>query len=262
MLSESVIVPNGEQQERANMRPALANVVQVCRILVIAVSGVWLVVTVLGDISRSTSAPVLYREGWFFPGAIVVTLLGCVVPLLLSLWLVQRARRAWVVRTTARGLNFATAWKWWLFQWILLAVIVGCSYCFYFFERIVPVSIMPFSTSFGAVVFILAGLWLMQSWQARPRITVVAIYTLLILSTRFVDWNSRKPFVRDLLRLREGMTGQQVKGIMGRYVTNQDAADVSQANATLYYRHGDRPEYNADWGRSRCVTAKSWRSSS
>lgn len=230
------------------MRPTLAYLVQVCRILVIAASGVWLVVTIFDDISRSTSAPVLYREGPIFPGAIVVTLLGCVVPLLLSLWLVQRGRRAGVLRHSARDLNFATSWKRWLFQWILLTVIVGCSYCFYFFERIVPVSVMPFSTSFGAVVFILVGLWLTQSWQSRPRITVLAIYTLLILSTRFVDWNSRKPFVRDLLRLREGMTSQQVKGVMSRYLANHDAADVTQANATLYYRHSDRPEYNQDWG--------------
>jgi len=228
------------------MRQALAYLSEVWRILVVAASGVWLLVTFFGDISRSTSSLVLRQDPfaviWF---SIVATILGCVVPLLLSLWFVQRVRHAEILHNTGRSLN---SWKWWLSLCVLLVGIVGCSYCFYFFERIVPVSIMPFSTSLGAVIFIFVGLWLMRDRQARLRITVVAIYALLILSTRFVDWNSRKPFMRDLLRLREGMTGQQVKVIMGRYVTDQDAADVSQANGTLSYRHSNEAEYNADWG--------------
>jgi len=70
---------------------------------------------------------------------------------------------------------------------------------------------------------------------------VLAIYVLLILSARFVDWNSRKPFLRDLLQLKEGMTGQQVRDIMGRYQTQQDPTDVSQANDTICYVHSHNP---------------------
>jgi hypothetical protein len=41
----------------------------------------------------------------------------------------------------------------------------------------------------------------------------------LVLTIRTINWNSRKPFLRDLYRIKEGMTAAQVEQIMGNYTT-------------------------------------------
>lgn len=218
------------------------NISKIWIVLVIAASTAWLLVTIFGDISLSISSLLLRSEPhaviWI---SIVAIILGCVLPLLLSLTFVlteARVKAHFDARKKRRG-----------WHWTLLPAIVGSAYLLYLVERIEPVTVMPFSTTVGTLVFTVAAFWLLRQSPIQTRLTIVSICAVVILSTRFMDWNSRKPFLRDLLRLRNGMTGQQVKGMMARYTTSQDTDDDTNTSATLYYRHSDDAEYNADWGK-------------
>jgi len=102
---------------------------------------------------------------------------------------------------------------------------------------------------------------------------VIAFVTMLYL----VDWTTRKPFLRDLARVRVGMTEAEVRHIMGRYMegtgwpaspfetpTNSSTLSIvgssSQYSTTtspdghmvirdsLVFRHSLDGAFNSDWG--------------
>jgi signal transduction histidine kinase len=52
----------------------------------------------------------------------------------------------------------------------------------------------------------------------RVRLGVLAAIVALIAALYFVDWTTRKPFLRDLARVHVGMTEAEVRHIMGRYM--------------------------------------------
>jgi hypothetical protein len=82
----------------------------------------------------------------------------------------------------------------------------------------------------------------------------------LTIST--INWNSRKPFLRDLYRIKEGMTAAQVEQTMGDYMTGGgvpagspgirlDGRLIEQgatATGTISYRHTNEGWGNSDWG--------------
>ena len=218
------------------------NISKTCIALVIAASTAWLLVTIFGDLSLSISSLLLRSEPhgviWI---SMVVIILGCVLPLLLSLKFVVTEARA--------KAHCAPRKKRRISHWTLLPAIGGSGYLLYLIERIEPVTVMPLSTTVGTLIFTVVAFWLLRQSPIQTRLTIVSICAVMILSTRFMDWNSRKPFLRDLLRLRNGMTGEQVKGIMSRHTTSEEADDDMNTSATLYYRHSDDAEYNADWGK-------------
>jgi len=78
-----------------------------CSVIVVAASVVWLVVTIFSDITESNSSLFLRTipvRGRVF--AVLATLLICVLPMLLSILLVERARHARTLRNDGRGGGF------------------------------------------------------------------------------------------------------------------------------------------------------------
>ena len=77
-----------------------------------------------------------------------------------------------------------------------------------------------------------------------------------------INWNSRKPFLRDLYRIKEGMTAIQVDQIMGDYMTCGGVPSGSPgirldgwlvelgatATGTISYRHTNEGWGDSDWG--------------
>jgi signal transduction histidine kinase len=104
-------------------------------------------------------------------------------------------------------------------------------------------------------------------------VAVIAVIATLYL----VEWTTRKPFLRDLDRIRIGMTEAEVRQIMGRYIegTGWPAIPGSSTNApgtliiagsasqystetspsgqmvirdSLTFRHSNDGAFNSDWG--------------
>jgi hypothetical protein len=104
-----------------------------------------------------------------------------------------------------------------------------------------------------------AGFWVLVGvlvLPARPWVTkiiVLASLVAVLLWVRAIDWNSRKPFLRDLYSVDEGMTVEQVDRIMNEYMrsTGQDAVFDEEGRilaGTVTYRHTDEGWGDSDWG--------------
>src|SRR6185369_7923039 len=67
-------------------------------------------------------------------------------------------------------------------------------------------SVGPLSTSICGLIWICVGLRLMKKFRSTKRLILLGLSLLSILAFKYVDWNSRRPFMRDLLKIESGMT--------------------------------------------------------
>lgn len=113
--------------------------------------------------------------------------------------------------------------------------------------------------------------------QQLPRLATFAAVSGFVAALYFVDWTSRKPFLRDLHRIQPGMTEEQVRQIMGKYMegtgwpappgmtpgqhgtlaeAGSDVRYMASASAggelrlhdSLVFRHSNDGAFNSDWG--------------
>ena len=110
------------------------------------------------------------------------------------------------------------------------------------------------------------------------RLGGLAAITAVVAALYFAEWTTRKPFLRDLDRIRVGMTEAEVRQIMGRYMegtgwpalpgnspsnspgTLNIAGSASQYSTetsssgemlisdSLVFRHSNDGAFNSDWG--------------
>lgn len=120
----------------------------------------------------------------------------------------------------------------------------------------------PFLSIYTAFCLLISALLLVGS-PRRVKLLILGLLVVVLFSIRLVDWNSRKPFLKDLYRIKEGMTVEQVEQIMGGYMGgicepthSPDPSDGQQAIETAalaepdraVYRHTDEGWGNSDWG--------------
>jgi hypothetical protein len=95
-----------------------------------------------------------------------------------------------------------------------------------------------------AAFWVLVGALLLCHRPKREKALILVLFVVVVLSVRFIDWNSRKPFVRDFDRVTDGMTKVQVDGIMGRYIREADLPPIplgegGESMEAVVYRHTD-----------------------
>jgi len=128
------------------------------------------------------------------------------------------------------------------------------------------------------LAFVLALIRPLPIRRQRGSLVAVAIITAVITALYLVNWTTRKPFLRELARVRVGMTEAEVRRIMGRYLENTGwpanpfdpsdnsavtmvdtgsaaryftAATISGELAirnSLIFRHSTNAAFNSDWG--------------
>jgi hypothetical protein len=127
------------------------------------------------------------------------------------------------------------------------------------------------------VVFIAALIRPIEVRAQFGRLGVLAAIIAGIAALYFVDWTTRKPFLRDLDRIRVGMSEAEVRHIMGRYkegsgwpaipgsssnapgtlnIVGSDAQYSTETSPSgqmvirdsLVFRHSDDGAFNSDWG--------------
>jgi hypothetical protein len=118
---------------------------------------------------------------------------------------------------------------------------------------------LPFTASYAALG-VLVGALLLHRVPLRPKLMILALFLVALFSVPFIAWNSRKPFLRDLYRVREGMTRAQVDEIMGQYMGGDYGGPPSSSSDCVYdeqghllagsitYRHTNEGWGNSDWG--------------
>jgi signal transduction histidine kinase len=130
----------------------------------------------------------------------------------------------------------------------------------------------------SVVIVFVAGLIRPVSVRSQiGRVGVLVAIIAVVAAFYFVDWTTRKPFLRDLDRIRVGMTETEVRQIMGRYMEGSGwpAIPGSSTNASgtlniigsdsqystetspsgemgirdsLVFRHSNDGAFNSDWG--------------
>lgn len=120
------------------------------------------------------------------------------------------------------------------------------------------VSLYPGFVAVYAAFWVLVGALLLHGRPLREKALILLLFLLVVFSVRFVDWNSRKPFLRDLYSIKEGMTPAQVRRIMGDYMTGggrpidspetEFDARGEILTGTVTYRHTNEGWGDSDWG--------------
>jgi hypothetical protein len=151
----------------------------------------------------------------------------------------------WARTTKLRYVLLAFAF--WLALSIFLILDLGFSVSLYF--RFVAIY-----TAF----WVLVGMLLLYGRPMREILLILGLFVMVAFSVRFIDWNSRKPFLKDLYSIKEEMTPAQVEQIMGDYMKGDGAplgSPKTELNeqgeivtGTVTYRHTNEGWGNSDWG--------------
>jgi hypothetical protein len=101
--------------------------------------------------------------------------------------------------------------------------------------------------------WVLIGGLLLRDTPVRLRLMLLIVFIAQVGVIHFINWNSRKPFVRDFDRIAEGMAERQVDQIMRRYMkeTNLPPIPLGEGSGsveTVVYRHTDDSWGRPDWG--------------
>jgi hypothetical protein len=115
-------------------------------------------------------------------------------------------------------------------------------------------------------VVIYVGFWVLVSTlllvgrPARDKLLVLGLFALLLFSVQFVNWNSRKPFLRSFRRIDVGMSAPQVEELMTGYMRKygngpmgsrpqtQFDDDGAISDGSVAYRHTREGWGDSDWG--------------
>jgi len=120
---------------------------------------------------------------------------------------------------------------------------------------------VPFVVIYAAF-WVLVGMLLLIGRPWKEKLLILGLFVAVLVSVRFVDWNSRKPFLKDLGQIEEGMTVTQVDQIMAGYERGPEAdqppilepaedgsGPAARADRTwVVYRHTTEGWGNSDWG--------------
>jgi hypothetical protein len=90
-----------------------------------------------------------------------------------------------------------------------------------------------------AAFWVLVGALLLYDRPLRVKLVVLALLVIVLFAVRFVDWNSRKPFLKDLYRIQEGMTPAQVDRIMDGYMRANDGGPPGSDNQPEFGERGE-----------------------
>jgi len=124
---------------------------------------------------------------------------------------------------------------------------------FLLLDLVGSVSLYPWVIAFYAVLCVLIALSLLYPRPRREKAVVLSLILITLCTTRFIDWNSRKPFLEDLYRVQVGMTEPQASRIMEGYLRSGSPATAAEAQGqgiagTVSYRHTTEAWGNSDIG--------------
>ena len=144
-------------------------------------------------------------------------------------------------------------------RYLLLAMLLlAAPGAFLILDLLGSVSVYLRFTAAYAAFWILVGALLLHGTPLHHRVLILGLFAVAVFSLSFVNWNSRKPFLRDFLRIEEGMTEAQVGQIVDRYIREIDLPSCLLSDETdpagpatrrcVFYRHTDEGWGDSDWG--------------
>jgi len=108
--------------------------------------------------------------------------------------------------------------------------------------------------------WILVGALLLVGRPTRDKLLILGLFALLLSSIQFINWNSRKPFLRSFRRIEVGMSAPQVEETMIGYMVDYGGGspgsqpqtqfddDGRILNGSMTFRHTQEGWGDSDWG--------------
>jgi hypothetical protein len=87
-------------------------------------------------------------------------------------------------------------------------------------EELMLLSLLPFATLLSSLLWIPWGMYLTRNISKIKSTAIISIVIILVLSLPYLDWSSRKTFIRDLSNIRYDMTGIEVERLMKNHRHN------------------------------------------
>ena len=139
---------------------------------------------------------------------------------------------------------------------VLILLLSACLPVFIFLDDFYPLSVTPLTTPTCAMLGAVIGRNLFRRMKTGSRLTLLALVICSVLATEYLDWNPRKPLIRDLYRVRVGMSVGEVEQIMtghlkGFGTPDNLARDFREEDNPIVYRTGEGGAYNADMATIR-----------
>ena len=107
-------------------------------------------------------------------------------------------------------------------------------------DMAIAASLNPIISGSFALVALALGLYILNSLPVRQRLLLVGMLVTAVFAVRFVDWDNRKPFLRDFYQIQTGMTAAEVDAVMSDYIkqvspfVDRSAEGLVQTGAVSY----------------------------
>lgn len=165
---------------------------------------------------------------------------------IVSLGVVRPAAKRWSHDTGGSHSLTLRFWSLAITYWLALSVFIT-------FDVLAAVSVRPLLTLCFAAFWLVLGLLLLHATPVRLKLLILCLFAFTVVSVRWVNWNSRKPFLRDLARVEIGMPSTRVDEVMGGYRTWVGAAttlgtDGEVVSGSVLYHHTREGWGNVDVG--------------
>jgi hypothetical protein len=212
--------------------------------IIVGAVGLWLVISLTRETIFLSYMASLWKGSllaWLtFIPATAIAFLGAGVPVLLAVWFYRNMSENHSRGPARLPIHKALASQMegpigLLGMWLLAAVPT-----YILFEAIGHCSVMPLVTPLCSILAGGLGYWLLKRMSFAKKLTVLALAVAAALASEYVDWYPAKPLVRDMWRIKAGMTVAEVDAVMADHKVTPggpiDEKDVAQTGeGYLYY---------------------------
>lgn len=114
-------------------------------------------------------------------------------------------------------------------------------------------SLNPVVSGGFALTALALGLYILNSLPLRQRLVLVGMLVTAVFAVRYIDWDDRKPFLRDFYQIQPGMTAAEVDAVMEDYIKQvspfvaRSAEGLVQTGA-VSYQHAVDGTGDSDFG--------------
>src|SRR5690242_6877126 len=110
-------------------------------------------------------------------------------------------------------------------------MLAGVGGLYLLFDRLVAVSLYPLAIAFFVALGLVASLPLLYGRRRAIQLAIPLLIVLFALAVQFINWDSRKPFLRALNQIETGMTVEQVDALMTDYMRSPaQSGTISSTN--------------------------------
>jgi uncharacterized membrane protein (UPF0136 family) len=132
-----------------------------------------------------------------------------------------------------------------LFNLVGALMLAGVGGLYLVFDKGAAVSLYPIAIAFFCALALVASLPLLYGRRRAIQVAIPIVIVLLALAVQFINWDSRKPFMRALNQIEAGMTVEQVDALMSGYMRSPAQSGTVGEFNTISFRHT-----NEGWGNS------------